>query len=216
MTERAQHRIGKRAFVPRPVITAAIDEEGRGDDRPAGGGAGLVRVDPRLRADNRRLVRRPAIGGDAEVARDGVHVVLGQGFGARHQLDMRIPEILRVFGPLDQFGGAAGKLDADERPMAEDVAHAPAELVAHFRDPLVRRAAIGTRVAAVFDQRDGGVRSAQDVVGPVIHWPIEPIAQRHVRHGKIPQFHSGGGDGQRETFSEAGAAINLAGWSMLL
>lgn len=180
VAECAQHRVGQRAFVPRPVVAAAIDEEGWSDDRPARRGAGLVHIDTRLRADDRRIVRPAAIGGNAEVACDRNDVVLGQGLRARHQLDVR------VSGPLDQFGGAAGKFDADERPMTEDIAHPVAELIAHFGDPLVRGAAIGACVAAVFDERDGGVRRAEDVVCLVIHRPIEPIAQRHVRHGKFP------------------------------
>ena len=109
---------------------------------------------------------------------------LGQGLRARHQLDVFLPEALRIRGALDQLGGAARNLDAGQRPVAKDVAHAIAELIAHFRDPLVRRAAIGACVAAIFDQRDGGVRRTEDMVGLVIHRPIKPIARHQVRHAK--------------------------------
>ena len=113
-------------------------------------------------------------------------IVLGQDLRARHQLDVRVPETLRVGRALDQFGRAAGKIDADERPMAENIAHAVAELIAHLRDPLIGGAAIGAGVAAVFDERDGGARRSQDMVGSVIHRPIQPIAGRQVRHAKTP------------------------------
>ena len=115
-----------------------------------------------------------------------MQIVLGQGLRARHQLDVRVPEALGIGGSLHQFGGAAGKLDADERPMAEHIAHAVAELIAHFGDPLVGGAAIGAGVAAIFDQRDGGAPRSQDMVGSVIHRPIQPIAGRQVRHAKTP------------------------------
>jgi hypothetical protein len=113
-------------------------------------------------------------------------------------LPVRVPEAFGVLGPLDQFGGAAGKFDADERPMTEDIAHPVAELIAHFGDPLVRDAAIGACVAAVFDERDGGVRRGEDVVG---HRPIEPIVQHHVRHGRY-QSRFGDDNDQREKASQ--------------
>jgi hypothetical protein len=109
-----------------------------------------------------------------------------------------VPKALRIRGALDQLGGASGKLDPNERPMTEDIAHAVAELIAHLGDPLVSRTAIGACVAAIFDERDGGVRGTENVVGLVIHWPIEPIAQRHVRHRKIPRSGSDDDNGQRE------------------
>ena len=124
--------------------------------------------------------------GETPRSRDLNEVVFGQGLRARHQLDVRVPEALGVLGALHQFGGAAGKIDADERPMAEDIAHAVAELIAHLGDPLVSRAAIGACVAAIFDERDGGVRRTENVIGLVVHWPIEPIARRQVRHARHP------------------------------
>ncbi len=88
-----------------------------------------------------------------------------------------------IAGALDQLGGAAGELDADERPVAEDIAQAVPQLIAHFRDALVGRAAIGAGVAPVFDQRDGGVGRPENVIGLVVHRPIEPVALRQIRHG---------------------------------
>jgi hypothetical protein len=35
VAERAEHRVAQRAFVPWPIVAAAIDEEGGGDDRAA-------------------------------------------------------------------------------------------------------------------------------------------------------------------------------------
>ena len=186
MAERPQHRVGKRAFVPRSVVAAAIDEESRREQRAARGGAGLVRVHPRLCPNRGRIVRRPAIGGYAEIAGDGFDIVLGQNLRPGHELDVLIPESLRVGGALDQLGGAAGKLDSGQRPVAKDVAHAIAELVAHLGDALVGRAAIGAGVAAIFDQRDGGARRPKDVVEPFIDRPIEPIGRRQLRHADTP------------------------------
>jgi hypothetical protein len=88
-------------------------------------------------ADDGGIVRRAAIGRHAEVARDRDQVVLGQDLRAGHQLHVLVPEAPGVGGALDQFGGAARKLDPDQRPMAKDVAHAIAELVAHLGDALV-------------------------------------------------------------------------------
>ena len=55
MTERAEHRIGQRALVPRAVVTAAVDEEGRREHHAAGAGAGHVGVDPGAGAPRPRL-----------------------------------------------------------------------------------------------------------------------------------------------------------------
>ena len=111
----------------------------------------------------------------AEVVGDGAQVVLGQRLRARHQLDVRVPELLRIVGALHQLGGAARDVAAGERPMPEDVAQPIAELVAHLGDALVGRAAMRAGVAAVFDQRDLGVLGAEDVVVGVIDRAIEPI-----------------------------------------
>ena len=79
--------------------------------------------------------------------------------------------------------------------MKEDIAHPVAELIAHFA---IRSfaAAIGACVAAVFDERDGGVRRA-GIWSAFIHRPIETIAQHHVRHGDL-QSRSGDNNDQRE------------------
>ncbi len=128
------------------------------------------------------MVWRAGVGGNPKVVRHCLQIILGQGLRARHQLDVRVPEALGILGALHELGGAAGKLDADERPMPEDVAQAIAELIAHFRDPLVGRAAIGAGVASVFDEGDVSIRGAENVVELFVHRPIEPIAPRQVRH----------------------------------
>ena len=185
VAEPAEHRIGEGAFVPRSVVAAAVDEKGRRDQRAARLRAALVRVHPGLRPQDSRIVWRAGVGGNPKVVRHCLQIILGQGLRARHQLDVRVPEAFGILGALHELGGAAGKLDADERPMPEDVAQAIAELIAHFRDPLVGRAAIGAGVAPVFDESDVCIRGAENVVELFVHRPIEPIASRHVRHASF-------------------------------
>ena len=134
MAEPAEHRVGERALVPRAVVAAAVDEEGRREHHAARARAALVGVDPRLGAPGGLCGGLRVVLRQAQIVRDGVQVVLGQGLRARHQLDMRVPEALGIVRALDQLGGAPGEVAAGQRPMAEDVAQAVAELVA---DPAI-------------------------------------------------------------------------------
>ena len=175
MPEPPEHRIGKRACVPRAVVAAAVDEEGRRDPHAARARAALIRLHPRPRAPGGRFGCRGIVPRQAQSALDRPQVVLGQRLRARHQLEMRLPEPLRIVGPLDQLGGAPGEVAAADRPMAEDVAQAIAELVANLGDLLVGGPAVGTVVAAVLDQRDLGVGGTQHMVVGLVDRTIEPI-----------------------------------------
>jgi hypothetical protein len=78
-----------------------------------------------------------------------------------HQVDVAPPERGLVGSGLRDVGRAAREIAAGQRPLPEDVAQAIAEAIAQLRHFLVRRAAVGTRVAAVFDQRDVAVVGAE-------------------------------------------------------
>ena len=133
---------GEGAFVPWPVVAAAVDEEGWGDDRAARLRALLVGVDPGFRALVYLFVRA-AIGRDAEVGRDRHKVVFGQRQRPRHQLDMRVPSNRLGGRRANQFGRAPRELDAHKRTMAEDIAQPIPEIVAYARKPFVGGAANG-------------------------------------------------------------------------
>ena len=66
--------------------------------------------------------------------------------------------------------------------MPKDVAQPIAKLISELGDPLVGGATVRTRVAAVFHQRDAGVRRSQRMVVRVIHRPIEPRRYACVGH----------------------------------
>jgi hypothetical protein len=186
MPEPPQHRVGQRACVPRAVVEAAVDEEGRRDPHAARARAALVRLQARPRP---RGGLRGIVVSQAEIALDRPQVVLGQRLRARHQLEMRPPEPVRVGGALDQLGGAPGELAAADRPVAEDIAQPIAELVADLGDLLVGRPAVGAAVAAVLDQRDLGVGGAKHMVVGLVHRTIEPIVQPGSRH-PVPRLAS--------------------------
>ena len=174
MTEPADHGIDKRTLVPGAVIAPPVDEEGRREHDAACARALLVRLDTRLGALDRFLsldcVRR-----GPEVIGYGSEVVLRQLARSRHQGDMGVPERLGVGRTLDQIGGAAGKLVAGERPMPEHIAQAVAKLIAHFGDALVGRAAMGTGIAAIFNQRDGSVGRPEHVIARLVDRTVQPI-----------------------------------------
>jgi hypothetical protein len=182
MTEPAEHGIGERALVPRAVVAAAVDEEGRRDHHAAGARAALVGVDPRLRPPRGPFGAFGIIVHQAEVARDRPQVVLGQGLRARHQSDVRPPEPLRVRGALGELGRPPRDLAAGQRPMPEHVAQPLAELVAHLGELIVGRAAVGAGVAAVLDQRHLRTGRAEDVIVGLVDRPIEPVVQPWPRH----------------------------------
>ena len=145
-----------------------------------GAGAFDVGVDAGLRAFGRqerflRIIRR-----QGQHAGDGAQIRLGQSGGARHQGDVRIPEVLGVGSVFDEFGGLSGDLDTDERIVAKDVADALAELIADLGDAFVGGAAIGAGIAAIFDEGDFGVRGAEGVVVGFVDGAVEPVAQYHL------------------------------------
>ncbi len=182
MAQRAEHRVGERAVVPRPVVPAAVDEEGRRDERAARARAFFVGVHARLRA---RFVFRVALP-QPQVSGDRGKIVRRQDLGSRHQPDVRAPEALGVAGPLDELGRRTGERVAGEGLVAEDVAQAIAELIADLGDPFVRRTAIRAGVAAVFDKGDRRVVTAQNVIGRFVDGPIEPVASREVHIRTLP------------------------------
>ncbi len=107
-------------FIPRPVIAAAVDEEGRGELHAAGARAGDIRSDTGLRdaVGLGRLVRGFVL--EPEVTGDHLQVFFGQGLGPRHQRHMRLPEMLGIAGVLGQLGGAARYVAVGDGTMAED------------------------------------------------------------------------------------------------
>ncbi len=120
---------------------------------------------------------------------------------------MGVPERLGVGRALDQIGGAAGKLVAGERPMPEHIAQAVAKLIAHFGDALVGRAAMGTGIAAIFNQRDGRVRRPEHVVARLVDRTRSadcsalPAPRAHLALASIEPFCT--------TFIAAKAATNI-------
>jgi hypothetical protein len=79
---------------------------------------------------------------------------------------VRAPETLIVGGTLGQVRGASREVDARQRPVAEHVTHALAELVAKSSDGVGGRATVAAGIAAVFHQRDtGGLRPQRAIAG---------------------------------------------------
>ena len=156
MAERAEHRVGERALVPRAVVAAAVDEERRRELHAARARARDVRVARAPRGA--RVSRAPSVSSEAtpRSSADG-----------RRSSSVSVSE--RVISAtcasqncsgrrrmLDELGRAAREVAAGQRAVAEHVAQAVAELVAHLRDALVGGAAMRAGVAAVLDQRDRG------------------------------------------------------------
>ena len=127
VAERAQHRVGERAFVPGPVVAAAVDEEGRRER------ARRSRARSRSSASTARLARAtlaaalrppPAARARRPPRRDPSSVSVSR---ARHQRDVRLPELLVVCGALGELGRAPRDVAARQRPVPEDVAQPVAE-----------------------------------------------------------------------------------------
>ena len=186
MTQPAEHRIGERAFVPRAVVTAAVDEEGRRDHHAAGARAPFIGLDPRLRAPGGLFGFLGVLPRQAQLARDGAQVVFGQFLRARHQFDVRTPEPLWILGALCQHGGAPGDVAVREWPMPKDVAQTLAQLVADLGDLLVGRPAVRARIAAVLDEGDWSIGGAEDMIVCLVHRPIQPVVWPCLRHSEIP------------------------------
>jgi hypothetical protein len=77
---------------------------------------------------------------------------------------VRVPEPPRPGSALGQLGGAAGDIAARHRPVAKDITQTFAESVAQFGDTFVGRAAMGTGIAAVLNNRDLGPGRTQNVI----------------------------------------------------
>ena len=174
VAERAVQGVGEGAVVPRTVISAAVDEEGRRDQGAARRRARLVRLDPGLGAKRGLVVGRIVL--HAEIGGRLAEIVRGQHLRPGHELHMRVPEALGVASALDQFRRRMGKIVAGERLVAKHIAKAVAELVPDFRNPLVCGATIRAGIAAVFDERNRSVDRPQNVVLLVVDRPIQPIA----------------------------------------
>ena len=143
VAEPAEHRVGEGAFVPGPVVAAAVDEEGRRDQSAARSRARLVRVHPRPRPGEGLFVGRIAFRPPRRGRSPRPKILRRQDLRPRHQLDVGVPKLLRTVRALDELSRPSGELDADQRPMAEDVAQPVAELIANLSDALVGRPAIG-------------------------------------------------------------------------
>ncbi len=154
MAERAEHGIGERALVPRPVVAPAVDEEGRREHHAARPRARLVGGDAAFREARSLAAAFDILQGDAEILGDGRDVVGGERLRTAHQRDMRFPERIRISRLLDEHGGAVRQLIVSHRAVPEDVAQALADLIARLGDALVGGAAMRAGIAAVLDQRD--------------------------------------------------------------
>jgi len=76
---------------------------------------------------------------------------------------------------------APGNVAAAQRTVAEHVAQWPLDLVAHLGNTLVGGAAGRAGVAAIFDECDGGIGRAENmVVGPDA--PIQAVSLRRLGH----------------------------------
>ena len=116
------------------------------------------------------LVRR-------QVRADAVEVLLGELLGARHQRDVRVPELLRSLRTLDELRSAASDVAAGDGPVPENVSQPLSKLVADLGDSLVRRATVGTVVAAVLDERDGRLLRSEHVIARRVYGPIETVRE---------------------------------------
>ena len=175
MAERSEHRFGKRALVPRPLVAAVVDEECRRDPGAAAPRAVDVTlhfcpgVAPSLFVA--AIARR-----QAEFRRQRVEIPRLQRRAALHQRLVRRPvfsgSLVRV---LRQLGGAPRILIAGERAVAEHITHPVAEAISQIGDDFVGGKARRAVEATVFHERDGSIRIAQRVIGPAVHWRIESI-----------------------------------------
>jgi hypothetical protein len=111
---------------------------------------------------------------------------LGQGLGARHQLDVGAPEAFLVGDRFDQLGGAPSQVVAAQRALAKAVAQTLSEVIAKLGDLLVRGAAIGTSVAPVLDEREARAVGAEHMVGSRIDLSVETTACGSLVQGLVP------------------------------
>ncbi len=179
MPERTQQRVGQRGFVPGPVVAAAIDEECRREGDAARACARDVGIDA-LRGAARAIARGRAVRcRQREFAGHVVEIRLGEFRGARHQGNVRLPELLVGGGALGEIRRAAGDVAAGQRPLPEGVAQPVAEAVPHGGDALVGGAAVRAGIAAVLDEGDLGARGTEHVVVGHVHRTVESIVRQH-------------------------------------
>ncbi len=80
MSQRSEHRIGERAFIPGPVVAPAVDEERGCDEHTAFARALDVGVDPVARTffGHTQLLRVKLL--QAQIRCHRFEILLGQGF----------------------------------------------------------------------------------------------------------------------------------------
>ena len=80
---------------------------------------------------------------------------------------------------LSELGSPKRETVVPERPVPEGVADTIAELVARLRDALVGSSAVRSRVAAVLDEHDLGIGSAEHMVRLVVDRTVEAAGRDH-------------------------------------
>ena len=169
MAERAEHRVGQRAFIPGARIAAAVDEESRRHPHAAAPRALDVLAHPRLRRRECGLVRRVARR-QVEVPRDLPEVAFRERRPPLHQRLVNLPEPSGRFGRvLRQLGGAGRVLAAGDGQVPKHVPHPLAEPAPQPLDDLVNRVTVRARIAAVLDQRHLRIGRPQNVVAFQVH-----------------------------------------------
>src|SRR6185437_15489078 len=121
---------------------------------------------------------------DVKLLGHRAQVVFRQRARARHQRDMRVPERLGRCCVFDKFRRALGNVAAGDGAVAEHIAQPLSELAPHFGDALVRGAAMGAVVAAIFDKGDGCGRGSQHMVARLVDRPVQPVAEHLIGHEK--------------------------------
>ncbi|HEU5482433.1 MAG TPA: hypothetical protein VFU80_05000 [Sphingomicrobium sp.] len=88
---------------------------------------------------------------------------------------MGMPELLLVAGVLHELRGAPRQIAAGHRAMAEHVSQALAVHVASFGNRHVGSPAMGTVIAAVFDQRNVRAFGTKYMVRRSVNRTIKPV-----------------------------------------
>ncbi|CAH1648049.1 hypothetical protein BOSEA31B_10018 [Hyphomicrobiales bacterium] len=129
---------------------------------------------------------------------------------------MRVPKLLGGLSPFDELRGAQCDVAAGQRPVAEDIAQALAELVSDRGDALVGGTAIGAGIAAVFDERDLGAAGAENMIDLIIDRSVQAIGNRSLRHSCDPVFDDAGAERLASTARRfqliVAAAIHMRDW----
>lgn len=184
VAERAEHRVGQRAFVPGPRVTAAVDEERWRDSHAAAPRALDVPAHPRPRRRECRLVCGVARR-QVEALRDPREVSWRERRSALHQRLVNLPKLSRrLVGILRQFGGAGRVLAAGDWEVPEHVPHPIAEPAPQPRNDIVDRVAAGARVTAVLDQGHHRLGRPQNVVAAHVDRRVKHLQPRIRHHRK--------------------------------